>query len=171
MSTDKTAGSLAPGEKDQLIYQLETRMAAPRGAAASAVREAEAGLVNARERLTEAEQAADRARYVSDRLPFMRQSVDEEVETLERVSNEKKVRASYRFLLDRAVELASAEVQRFHDDIADERREREEGLEACRAAVKRAEDNVEAARQMQARVHAAEESARTGLATMVAKLS
>lgn len=171
MSTDKTAGSLAPGEKDQLVYQLETRMAAHREAAAAAIREAEAALTGARERLTEAEQAAERSRYVSDRLPFMRQSVDEEVETLERVSNEKKVRASYRFLLDRAIELAAAEVQRFHDDIADEQREREEGLEACRAAVERAEQNLAAAHQMQERVHGAEESARTGLATMVAKLS
>lgn len=171
MSTDRGGGSLAAGEKDQLVYQLETRMAAHRDAAAAAVREAEAALTDARERLVEAEESAERAGYVSDPLPFMRQSVDEEVETLERVSNEKKVRASYRFLLDRAVELAAAEVQRFHDDIADEQRERSDGLEACRAAVQRAEANLEAAHRMQERVHGAEDSARTGLARMVAKLS
>ena len=170
MSTDRS-GSLASGEKDQLVYQLETRMTAPREAAAAAVREADAALVAARERLAAAEQEAQREGYVSDPLPFMRQSVDEEVETLARVSNEKKVRASYRFLLDRAGELAAAEVQRFHDDIADNRRRREEGLEACRAAVLRAEQNLEGARQMQARVLSAEQSARTGLATLVAKLS
>lgn len=171
MSTESSGGSLASGEKEQLAYQLETRMTTHREAAAVAVREAETELSDARERLTEVEEAAERAGYASDPLPFMRQSVDEEVETLDRVSNEKRVRASYRFLLDRAVELAAAEVQRFHDDVAAEQRQRAEGLEACRAAVQRAEDTLAAAQRMQERVRLAEESARTGLATMIAKLS
>lgn len=159
------------GEREQLVYQLETRMAAHRDAATAAVREAESSLSEARERLAQAEEAALREKYVSDPLPFMRQSVAEEVETLERVSNEKRVRASYRFLLDRAVELAGAEVQGFHDEGVAEQRERHEGLEACRAAEQRAVLTLEAARQMQQRVQAAEDAARRGLATMVDKLS
>lgn len=158
------------GEREQLVYQLQTRMAAHREAAAAAVREAESSLSDARERLERAQQTATGEEYVSDPLPFMRQSVAEEVATLERVSNEKRVRASYRFLLDRSVELAGAELQGFHDDVLSERRERQEGLEACREAEQRAVRVLDAARQMQGRVHAAEEAARRGLDTMVVKL-
>src|SRR5690606_25952620 len=107
--------------------------------------------------------------YTSDPLPFMRESVSEEVEALGRKTTPKKVRTSYRFLLDRAVELAAAEVQTFHDDRAAERQHREGGVEACQEAVGRAAEAVEAAREMQERVREAERSARRGLAVMVDK--
>ncbi len=73
-------------------------------------------------------------------------------------------------LLDRAVELAGAELQRYRDDLAADQREREEGLEASRAAVAMAETVLEEAREMQERVLAAERSARRGLALLVEKL-
>ena len=118
-----------------------------------------------------AEQAAASERYTSDPLVFMRASVSEEVEGLERKTTPKKLRTSYRFLLDRAVELAGAEIQRHHDDLGAEQRERESGLEACRAAVTRAEESLEAARAMQERVVFAEQSARQGLRLLVEKLT
>ena len=156
--------------EDQLVYVLETRFAPHLEAAAGTVREAEGDLGRARERLARAEEAAAGAEYSSDPLIFMRRSVEEELDGLDRKTNEKRVRTSYRFLLDRAVELAAAEVQGFHDDREAERREREDGVEACREAVRRAEAALEEAVAMQDRVHAAERAARQGLATMVAKL-
>lgn len=172
MTKQDTGGSgLAAGEREQLVYQIETRMAAHKDAAANAVRDAEQTLTDVREALARAQDEADRARYVSDRLPFMRQSVAEEIETLERVSNEKRVRASYRFLIDRAIELAAAEVRGFHDAQDDERREREEGVEALVAAEQRAVRALEQAQAMQQRVAGAEDSARRGLGIMVEKLS
>ncbi|WP_109472782.1 hypothetical protein [Ornithinimicrobium cavernae] len=162
---------LAPGEQEQLVYALETRFAAHREAAAAAVRESERGLEEARERLARAEQAVADERYTSDPLVFMRQGLHEEVDGLERRTNPKKVRTSYRFLLDRAVELAAGEVQGFHDDQAAARREREDGVAACRAAEQRATETVEAARVMHDRVLAAERSARQGLDLLVEKLS
>ncbi|WP_431473453.1 hypothetical protein [Ornithinimicrobium sp. W1665] len=166
------ADGLAPGEQEQLVYVLETRFAASRDAAAAALREAERELAQARERRERAEHAAAAgAEYTSDPLPFMRQSVDEEVDALERKTTGKKVRASYRFLLDRSVELAAAEVARFHEDRRAVLREAREGLEACRAAEARAAEAVAAARLTDERVRSAEESARRGLGTMLEKLA
>lgn len=162
---------LAPGEKDQLVYALETRFAPHLEGAAAAVREAERGLAEAQERLAQAEHAASSERYTSDPLVFMRASVTEEVEGMERKTTPKKLRTSYRFLLDRAVELGGAEVQRHHDDLAAAHREREDGIEACRAAVARAVSTLAEARAMQERVVFAERSARRGLGVLVEKLS
>ena len=162
---------LATGEKDQLVYALETRFAPHLEGAAAAVRQAEPGLAEARERLEEAEHAASSERYTSDPLVFMRASVTEEVEGMERKTTPKKLRTSYRFLLDRAVELAGAEVQRHHEDLSAARREREGGLEACRAAIERAEAALDEARAVQERVVFAEQSARRGLGVLVEKLS
>ena len=162
---------LTSGEREQLVYALESRFGAHLDAAAHAVREAERGLAEAHDRLARAERAAADSRYTSDPLTFMRQSVDVEVEALERKTNEKKVRTSYRFLLDRAVELAAAEVTRFHDDQAAAQRELEEGVEACREAVRRAGETLEATRHMQDRVRYAERSARQGLELVLQKLT
>ena len=162
---------LASGEKDQLVYALETRFAPHLEGAAAAVREAERDLAEARERLEQAEHAASSERYTSDPLVFMRASVTEEVEGMERKPTPKKLRTSYRFLLDRSVELAGAEIQRHHDDLDAARRERESGIEACRAAVARAEETLAQARAMHERVAFAEQSARRGLGVLVDKLS
>lgn len=169
--TQPGGGSLAPGEREQLVYTLETRFAPHLESAGAALREAERELDEARERLGRAEQAAARAAYSSDALVFMRQGVEEEVDGLDRKTNEKRVRAGYRFLLDRTVDLAAAEVRGFHDDQDAARREREEGVEACREAVDRAAEGLEEARAMHERVLAAEQAARQGLALMVDKLS
>jgi hypothetical protein len=162
---------LASGEKEQLVYALETRFAPHLEAASAAVRGAERDLAEAQERLDQAQHDAASERYTSDPLVFMRASVTEEVEGMERKTTPKKLRTSYRFLLDRAVELAGAEIQRHHDDLEAARREREGGLEACRAAVVRAEDSLEQARAMRERVVFAERSARQGLGLLVEKLS
>lgn len=162
--------ALAPGEHEQLVYALETRFAPHVEAAGTVVREAERALAEAREQLARAEQEAGSAPYTSDPLTFMRASVTEELEGLERKTTGKKLRASYRFLLDRAVEQAGAEVQRFHDDEADAQRERTVGIEASRAAVQRAEHTLEAARQAEERVRGAENSARQGLDVLAERL-
>lgn len=162
---------LAAGEKEQLLYALETRFAPHLEEAAAVVRSAERDLAEAQERLEQAQRATSNQPYTSDRLVFMRASVAEEVDGMERKTTPKALRTSYRFLLDRAVELAGAEVQRFHDDREDESREREQGLEACRAAVTRASRTLDEARAVQERVLAAEQSARQGVRLLVAKLS
>lgn len=162
---------LAAGEKEQLGYALETRFAPHLEAAAAVVREAERDLVEARERLAQAQHAIATERYTSDPLVFMRASVTEEVDGLERKTTPKKLRTSYRFLLDRAVELAGAEIQRHRDDLDAARKEREDGVEACRAAVGRAEDWLEEARGVEERVVHAERLARRGLGLLVEKLS
>lgn len=162
---------LAAGEQEQLVYALDSRFGPHLEAATAAVREAERGLAEARERLERAEHAATSAAYTSDPLTFMRQGVEEEVEGLGRKTTEKKVRASYRFLLDRSVELAAAEVRRFHDDQASARRQEQEGVEACREAERRAVETLDAAHAMQERVRRAEQAARQGLGTLVGKLN
>lgn len=162
---------LAVGEHEQLVYALEGRFAASLETAAGAVREAERELAEAQERLAQAEEAAERERYTSSPLPFMRDSLTDEVDGLARKTTPKKVRAAYRFLLDRAAELAAAEVQGFQDDQADLVRERAEGVEACRDAVDRATAALAAAEELQARVRVAEQAARQGLGVMVEKLS
>lgn len=165
------AEGVATGEQSQLSHALETRFAPHVEAAAAAVREAERELTEARERLARAEEKAQDGSYRSDPLVFMRASVDEEVDALDRKTNPKKIRTSYRFLLDRAVELASGEVQGFHDDQTAAQRAREDGLEACREAEQRAVETLEDARAMEERVRAAAESARQGMAIMLEKLA
>ena len=168
--TSETTDGLDPGEREQLVYALETRFADHLEAAASAVRQAEGRLEQAQEQLQSAvEEEASRA-YRSNSLVFMRDAMDEEVDGLSRKTNPKKVRASYRFLLDRAVELAAGEVQGYHDDLEAERREREQGVVACREAEARATAALEAARVMQARVRKAEALARQGLEALADKL-
>lgn len=162
---------LADGELQQLAYGIEVRFAPHLEAAASAVRSAERELAEARERLERAVAAAEQERYRSDPLVFMRELLDEEVEALERKTNPKKLRASFRFLLDRAVELAAGEVQGLRDDREAERREREDGVEACREAERRASETLEATLAMQERVRAAERSARRGLALLEDKFT
>ena len=164
------ADGLAPGEAEQLVYALETRFAAARDAASAAVRDAERELAEATQRRERAERAAAEEEYTSDPLVFMRQSVAEEVDALRRKTTGKKVRVSYRFLLDRSVELAAAEVDRFHSDRDAAVREAHEGLDACREAEERAARAVEAARLAQDRVRSAEEAAREGLGTLLEKL-
>ena len=165
------ADALAAGEPEELLYALGTRFAPHLDAATTALRDAERELAEAKEQLARAERAAADRRYTSDPLPFMRDSVREEVEALGRKTTPKKVRTSYRFLLDRAVELAAAEVQGYRDDRAAEREQQEAGVEACREALRRATGAVEAARLMHDRVREAQESARRGLDVMVAKLT
>lgn len=162
---------LADGELQQLAYGIETRFAPHVEAAASAVRAAERDLAEARERLERAVAAAEQQRYRSDPLVFMRGLLAEEVDGLERKTNPKKLRTSFRFLVDRAVELAAGEVQGFHDEREAERREREEGVAACQEAVRRAEEALEAALAMQERVRDAEQAARRGLVVLEEKLS
>lgn len=170
MSTDNApADILDVAERDRLAYAIETRFAEPREGAASAVREAEQALEDAKQHLEEAIEAKERQQYRSDPLVFMRDGLDEEVDGLERKSNPKKVRAAYRFLMDRAVELAVAEVRGYHDDRASEEHHRTRGIEASREAVDRAERELIEARDMQERVQRAEESARTGLKVLFAK--
>lgn len=169
----RPGSSIGPGSSEsasELVFALDTRFAPGLAAAAAAVREAERRLAEARARAEDAARAAETP-YASDPLVFMRQAVEDEVEALGRKTTEKKLRASYRFLLDRAVELATAEVQRFHDDQAATERERLKGLDACRADEQRAEEALEAAREMHARVRHAERTAQRGLQLMVGKLS
>lgn len=174
MSEQSHAGpaeGLEPGEKGRLAHALETRCAVHLEAAAAAVRQAEQNLATAQDRLAQARLDAERAQYQSDALVFMRQGVSEELEGLGRKTTPKNLRASYRFLLDRAVELAAGEVQRFHDDQDAAERKRESGVEACIAAEQRATETLAAAHDMQERVRAAEHAAREGLAVLVDKLA
>ncbi|GAA1135373.1 hypothetical protein [Ornithinicoccus hortensis] len=164
------ADQLGADEKAQLVYALEGRFAAHLDAAASAVREAERELAEVREQLARAIEEEERARYRSDPLVFMRDGVTEEVEGLVRKTTPKKLRTSYRYLLDRAVELAAGEVQGYHDDRAREQQEREQGVQASRAAEQRAIAALEEAQAMQGRVQSAEAAARRGLDVLADKL-
>lgn len=169
-STSEATEGLDPGEREQLLYALETRFADHLEAAATVVREAERGLAEAQEQLRKAlDEEAGRS-YQSDSLVFMRGAMDEEVEGLYRKTNPKKVRAAYRFLLDRAVELAAGEVQGYHDDQAAQFRDRTKGVQASREEQARATEALEAARLMQERVQRAEVLARQGLDAMAEKL-
>ncbi len=169
---DRPAGEgLSPGEQEQLVYALQTRFEPHLEAAAAAVREAERELEEAQEKLARAEQAVADQRYVSDPLVFMREGLNEELDGLERKTNHKKVRTSYRFLLDRAVDLAAGEVQGFHDDREAVRRERRQGVTACQTAVQDATSALQEARLMHERVRAAEQAARQGLEIMVGKFT
>jgi len=154
-------------EIDRLAQAVTDRFAAPSQAAAAAVREAEADLLQAQQARERAEQAAADARYVSDPLVFMRVTVSEELAALARKTTPKKVRASFRYLLARAGELADGELRGHHDDLESARREREEGVAACLAAEQVAAADLDAARAMAQRVADAERAARDGLALLV----
>lgn len=154
-------------EREQLAYALDLRFAPHRDAADATVREAEREVADARDRLARALEEKAGRWYRSDPLVFMRESVKEEVGALARKTTPKKARTSYRWLLDRAAELAAAEVEGYHGDQEAGRRDRDHGVEACRAAEQRAIEALEAARVMQDRVRCAEESARQGLAVLV----
>ena len=167
----QAGGQFEHGEQGQLTYALNTRFAPHLQAAAAAVREAERDLADAGEALARARQAAEDEHYQSNRLVFMRASLTDELEALARKTTPKKVRVGYRYLLDRAVELAEGEVQGYQADLADQQRDRERGVAACLEAERRATERLEAARLMQGRVHDAEQAAAAGLAVMVEKLA
>jgi hypothetical protein len=177
---DPTADAPRPGpdadqvdrsERERLVYVLSQRFAPHLQSAAAAVRGAEHDVAAARDELSRARAAAADERYQSDALVFMRASVGDEVEGLARKTTPKKVRVAYRYLLDRAVELAAGEVQGYASDEAAAQRAREHGVEACLDAEREATQRLEAANAMQERVHDAEQAARQGLALMLEKLS
>jgi hypothetical protein len=163
------ADRIGQQELDRLAHSITERFAPHLHAAAEAVREAEKGLSDAQAALASAEQEAANRAYHSDPLVFMRATVSEDLEALERKSTPKKVRASFRYLLSRAVELAEGEVSGYHRDLDAARRERTEGVDACRQAEQVAQSELEAARAMHQRVLDAERAARDGLDMLRAK--
>jgi hypothetical protein len=175
--TDRPTAADAPGpdriaqsEWDRLALAVADRFAPHLQAAAAAVREAEHDLAEAREALARAEQAAANTRYVSDPLVFMRVTVREELDGLSRKTTPKKVRASFRYLLARAAELAEGELHSYRNDLESARRDREQGVDACKQAEQTALADLEAARAMQQRVQDAEHAARDGLAVLSEKI-
>src|SRR5690349_2639506 len=158
-------------ERERLAFALSQRFAPHLEAAATAVREAEQTLSRARDQLSRAREAEAGQEYRSDRLVFMRASVNDEVDGLARKTTPKKVRVAYRYLLDRAVELAAGEVEGYGSDEAAAQRARDHGVEACLEAERVATQRLDAAKAMHERVHDAEQAARQGLAVMVDKLS
>jgi hypothetical protein len=171
--TDSPAAADASGadhitqpELDRLALAVTDRFAPHLDAAAAAVREAEQDMAGAHGAITRAEQAAASARYVSNPLAFMRVTVREELEALERKTTPKKVRASYRYLLARAAELAQGEVAGYRRDLEAARLDREQGVAACRRAEQEALGGLEGARAMLQRVRDAERAAREGLAML-----
>jgi DNA repair exonuclease SbcCD ATPase subunit len=175
--TDRPTAADAPGpdritqsEWDRLALAVTDRFAPHLHAAAAALREAEHALAEARAALDRAEQAAANTRYVSDPLVFMRVTVSEELDGLSRKTTPKKVRASFRYLLARAAELAEGELQGYRNDLEAARRDRELGVGACQQAVHVALDDLEAARTMLQRVQDAERAARDGLAVLSEKV-
>lgn len=160
------ADRITQPELDRLAQAVTDRFAPHLNGAAAALREAERELAETREALARAEQLAAERRYVSDPLVFMRVTVREELDGLSRKTTTKKVRASFRHLLDRSTELAQGELRGYRQDVDSARREREQGVEACRAAEQAALVDVEAARAMHQRVLDAERAARDGLALL-----
>ena len=174
--TDRPTAAEAPdpdritrSELDRLALAVTDRFAPHLHAAAAAVREAEQDLAEARQALARAEQAAANTRYVSDPLVFMHVTVREELDGLSRKTTPKKVRASFRYLLARAAELAEGELAGYRNDFESARRDRELGVDACRQAEQVALGDLEAARAMHQRVHDAERAARDGLAVLIEK--
>ena len=174
--TDRPTAADAPGpdriaqaEWDRLALAVTDRFAAHLHAAAAAVREAEHDLAQARAALARAEQAAANTRYVSDPLVFMRVTVREELDGLSRKTTPKKARASFRYLLARAAELAEGELAGYRNDLESARRDREQGVHARKQAEQVALGDLEAARAMHQRVHDAERAARDGLAVLIEK--
>jgi hypothetical protein len=161
---------IAQSEWDRLAQAVSDRFAPHLQAAAAAVREAERHLAEAREALARAEQAAANTPYVSDPLVFMRVTVREELDGLSRKTTPKKVRASFRYLLARAAELAEGELQGYRKDLESARRDREQGVDACKQAERAAFGELEAARAMHHRVQDAERAARDGLAVLSEKI-
>lgn len=158
-----------PVEWAQHAAALSARFSRHVEAAADAVRSAQQHLTRVRAELERAQDVAAHRRYTSDRLVFMRASVHDELEALDRKTTPKKVRIAYRHLVARAVELAEGEVAGYHDDEASAAREREQSVDAWLAAEREARHRLEAATAMQARVVDAERAARRGLSIMLAK--
>lgn len=167
----QATGQVDSAERERLAYALGVRFAPYLQAAAAAVRGAEQVLAETREQLARARRDASSRPYQSDRLVFMRASVKDEVEGLTRKTTPKKVRVAYRYLLDRAVELAEGEVDGYQADQAAARHQREDSVDAWVQAERTAVERLDAARAMQHRVHDAEQAARQGLAVMVDKLA
>ncbi len=161
---------MSQSELDRLAFAVTDRFAPHLRAAQAAVREAEQSLEDARDSLALAEQAAADTPYQSDPLVFMRATVGDDLEGLARKTTPKKVRASYRYLLDRAVELADGELTGYRRDLAASRRDRVQGVEACRQAVQVSVSELAAAKAMHERVLAAEGAARAGLAMLREKM-
>lgn len=162
---------LEPGELEKLTTAIDTRFAPHLEAASATVRAAERAVTESREALERAQRRAESRRYVSDPLVFMRQTVEEEVEALERKTTPKNARAGYRFLMERAVDLAAAEVKGYQTDQEDLQRDLVEGVAACESATVRAEEALAQARVMQERIQEAERAARTGLEILLPKLT
>lgn len=160
-----------PAERERLVQALTLRFSPHIQAAAAAVREAEQDLIDARAELVRAQEAADSQHYRSDPLVFMRASLEDEVEALARKTTAKKVRVAYRYLVDRAAELAEGEVNGYRQDQAAATRDREQGVAACQARERQAMERRDAAHETQRRVLAAEQTARQGLAIMEGKLA
>ena len=163
--------SVDPGERERLTFALGERFAPHLQAAAAAVRHAEQDLEAARADLARAREEAANRPYQSNRLVFVRQAAEDEAEALTRKTTPKAVRTAYRYLLDRTVELAGAEVDGYHSDEEERQRERTQGVDACLAAQERAAERLELARATQQRVHDAEQAARQGLADMIEMLN
>lgn len=161
---------ITQSEWDRLAQAVTDRFAPHLHAAAAALREAEQVLAEAREALARAEHAAANTHYVSDPLVFMRVTVREELDGLSRKTSPKKVKASFRYLLARAAELADGELQGYRKDLDSARRDREHGVDACRQAEQEALSDLEAARAMHQRVRDAERAARDGLAVLSEKV-
>ncbi|MDQ1247102.1 MAG: hypothetical protein QG597_1472 [Actinomycetota bacterium] len=157
-------------EFDRLAHAVTERFAPHLNAAEVAVRDAEKGLTEAQEALAAAEYAAANKSYRSDPLVFMRATVSEDLDALARKSTPKKVRASFRYLLDRATELAEGELAGHRNDLEAARQERIAGVGACRQAEQVAIDELEAARAMAQRVHDAERAALDGLELLREKM-
>lgn len=160
-----------PVEWERLAHAQALRFAPHVEAAADEVRAAENEVAEAREALARARREAENRAYQSDRLVFMRASVADEVEALSRKSTPKKLRVAYRYLLARAAELAEGEVTGYRADLAEQQREQEHSVQACLAALGRAEARLEAALAMQRRVANAVREARNGLTVLSEKLS
>lgn len=168
-STTSVPEGIDPVEWAEHAAALSARFSRHVEAATDAVRSAEQDLARVRAELERAKQAAASRRYTSDRLVFMRASVRDELEALDRKTTPKKVRIAYRHLVARAVELAEGEVAGYHHDQASAVREREQSVEAWLAAEREGVRRVEEARGMYARVRDAERAAHGGLAVMLAK--
>lgn len=160
-----------PQEWETQLHTLLARFAPHVEAAEDVVRDAENRVQVARDNLEEARRAAASRVYQSDRLVFMRASVDEEADGLTRKTTAKKVKVAYRYLLARAVELAQGEVQGYRDDLAAAEYESTRSVAACLEAQRLAAERLEAARAMHTRVLAAQATAREGLAVMLQKIA
>lgn len=161
---------ITQSELDRLSLSVTDRFAPHVHAAEAAVREAEHRLTDAREVLARAEHETANRSYHSDPVVFMRATVSEDLEGLARKTTPKKVRASFRYLLARAAELAEGELASYQNDLADARWERDQGVAACRQAEQVALDELAAAQAMHQRVLDAEHLAREALDLLRGKM-